>query len=216
MPILSNRQLWEMGVPLNRAWLELASAEAKHRHAALPTFLQFTEQSNPAEIASLPEFIGRWSREWSKRIVLEKELRDSLVDKLFNDQFQAFGYRISPSRSHAPVRIAPELFDGAKVDFERRLIRARGCDYIEITIVDPTRVFNFRPKRTGRKGSADAIRKAIKALQNERFDLCGIERKIACELIRNKIGPNYPKGSGLSDVNLAKYILEVCPQRRIR
>ena len=213
---MSNRQLWEKGVPLDRAWLELASPEAKHRHDALPKFLQFAEQSNLEEIASLPAFVGRWSREWSKRIALERELRDSLLDELFNDQLQAFGYRISPSRSHAPVRIAPELFDDAKVDFERRLIRARGCDYIEITIVDPARIANFRPQRTGRKGSADAIRKAIKALQNERFDLCGIERKIACELIRNKIGPNYPKGSGLSDVNLAKYILEVCPQRRIK
>jgi hypothetical protein len=134
---------------------------------------------------------------------------------LFNDQLQAYAYRASPSRSRSPVRIAADLFDLHDPDWESESLSARGIEYAEIRIVDPSRIAAFHRKRTGRKGSAQAIRDAIAALQIDGFDLCGIDRKSACEAIRRKIGNEYNRGSGLSDINLAKYILDVCPKRRI-
>jgi hypothetical protein len=106
-----------------------------------------------------------------------------------------------------------ELFEHAKPDWRGNRLIARGCQYTEIRIISPSASFN---NGTGRKGSSETIRAAIAALQGDGVDLCGMARKSACEAIRRKIGKEFPnKGSGLSDINLSKYILEVCPQRGI-
>jgi len=215
MAIPSSRQLWEMGVPLGSAWLEFASVDARRQISELPTFVGAVG-STTHETAI--EFVKALSSGWSAKLARDKaesELRDALLTELFNDQLQAYAFRIAPSRSRSPVRIAADVFDVHDPDWRSESLSARGIDYTEIRIVDPTRIANPPKPHGGRKGSAVAIRKAIAALKSEGFDICG-PRKLACDAIRRKIGGTYAKGSGLSDPNLAKYILEICEKRRIR
>lgn len=218
MEILTNQQLWAIGVPLERAWLEFANADAKRRYSELTTLADFAERAKATKIQSGLDLMNLYSsglRQWSQWGELQNELREMLLGNLFNDELQAYAYRILPSRSRVPVRIAPELFDLNDPDWQHQTLRARGVEYAEIRIIDPARISGFQKHRAGRKGSAQAIRDAISVLQSEGFDLCGIDRKLACEAIRNRIGNNNSKGSGLSNQNLAKYILEKCPRRGI-
>lgn len=212
----TNRQLWELAVRLNSAWLEFASADAKRRYSELPSILG--KQANAANVQSglgLANLLASSLGQWTQRAELESELREQLLIELFNDELHAYAYRVSPSRSRSPVRIAAELFDVHDPDWQSETLLARGIEYAEIRIVDPIRIAGFQRRRTGRKGSAQAIRDAIAALQSEGFDLCGIPRKVACDAIREKIGNSYAKGSGFSNVNLSKYILEKCQRRGI-
>ena len=213
----TNRQLWDLGVPLDSAWLEYASADARRRHSELLTLAKFNEHAKAINIQSGLEALNLYSsglQQWSQRREFENELREWLLEELFNDQLQAYAYRVSPSRSRSTVRIAAELFEHDP-NWQSESLQARGIEYTEIRVVDPSRMVGFQKHRTGRKGSADAIRKAIAVLQSEGVDLCGIDRGSACEAIIRKLGKSHPKGSGLSNQNLAKYILEVCPKRRI-
>src|SRR5690606_37978933 len=108
----TNRQLWDMGVPLDRAWLEFASADAKHRYSELPSILG--EQAKAANIQSgleLVNLVASSLGQWAQRSEFENELREQLLVELFNDELQAYAYRISPSRSRTPVLIEADLFD---------------------------------------------------------------------------------------------------------
>ncbi len=214
MANLTNRQLWEMGERLNDAWLEFASEDARVRFSELPTFV---DAVGATDHKTLAEFAKGISAGLSAKLVREKaeaELRDTLLTDLFNDQLHAYAYRVAPTRSRLPVRIDAELFDLHDPDWQRESLSARGIEYAEIRIVDPSRIANRPLARSGRKGSADAIRKAIADLQSEGADICG-PRKQACQLIRDKLSVENVKGSGLSDPNLAKYILEICNRRAI-
>ncbi len=215
MAILSNRQLWEMGERLSDAWLEYASEDAKGRFSELPTFVDVVRV---ADHKDLGEFAKGISAGWNAKLARDKaeaELREALLTDLFNDQLHAYAYRVAPTRSRSPVRIAADVFHMHDPDWQRESLSARGIEYSEIRIVDPARIATRLLRRAGRKGSADAIRKAIADLQSEGVDLCG-PRKQACELIIKKLGVVNVKGSGLSDGNLAKYILEICSRRSIR
>ena len=217
MAILSNRQLWEMGVPLDSAWLEFASDDVKRRHSELPTLAKFNEQAKAANVQSGSEILNLYSsgmQQWQERLQFENELREALLVELFNDQLHAFAYRLAPSRSRSPVRIAAELFDLHDPAWQSESLSARGMEYAEIRIVDPASIAKPLLTRTGRKGSAVAIRNAIAVLQAEGVDLCG-PRKLACDAIRRKIGGSHEKGAGLTDTNLAKYIVEICGKRSI-
>lgn len=217
MAIHSNRKLWEMGARLNDAWLEFADPEAKRRHSELPTLATFAAQAKAANAQTgieLLKLYGAGARQWQDRVEFENQLREALLIELSNEQLHAYAYRVAPSQSRLPVLIAADLFDLHDPDWQRESLSARGIEYAEIRIVDPKRFLNLPKPRTGRKGSAIAIRKAIADLQNEGVDLCG-PRKLACDLIRRRINTKYVNGSGLSDSNLVKYIQEICPPRAI-
>jgi hypothetical protein len=214
MAILSNRQLWEMGERLSDAWLEFASEDAKSKFSELPTFVDAVRVTDHKDLG---EFAKGISAGWNAKLARDKaeaELREALLTDLFNDQLHAYAYRVAPTRSRSPVRIAAELFDLHDPDWQRESLLARGIEYVEIRIIDPARIGSRLLPRTGRKGSADAIRNAIAVLQAEGVDLCG-PRKLACDAIRRKIGGSHEKGAGLTDTNLAKYIVEICGKRSI-
>jgi hypothetical protein len=214
MAILSNRQLWEMGERLNDAWLEFASEGAKGRISELPTFVDAVRATDHKTLAEFAKGISAGVSAKLAREKAEAQLREALLVELFNDELHAYAYRVAPTRSRSPVRIAAELFNLHDPDWQKESLSARGMEYGEIRIVDPARIARSQLPSAGRKGSADAIRKAIADLQREGVDLCG-PRKQACQLVRNKLGYENIKGSGLSDPNLAKYILEICNKRSI-
>ena len=212
-----NREIWENGVPLNDAWLEFADSDAKHRYSELSTLEPLNEQAaNIRTGADIFTLAGSAMQRWSEHGKFGEELRELLLDELFNDQLHAYGYRTAPSRSRAPVRIAPDLFECSEVDWKQNRMVARGCTYSEIQVVDPAVIAGWRKPRHGPEGSGDAIRTAIDAIRTRRADFCDIPRKSAFDLIRQEIGGTQPNGSGLSNPNLAKYVNAVCGTRRIK
>lgn len=212
MANLTNRQLWEMGVPLNSAWLEFASPQDRQRYSKFPTFAEFSERMPAAGLKEFAAHALSGSRQLLERYELEADLREHLLELLFNDELQALAFRTAPSTSRSPVRIAPDIFETNDPDWPSESLKARGLEYAEIRIVAPDRKGEVR---TGRKGSAMAIRNAIAHLQNSGVDICAVNRKTACQHIRDELKAGNIKGSGLSDQNLSKYILKVCPKRRI-
>lgn len=214
-----NREIWEKGIPLDEAWLEFADPDAKRRYSERPTLETFSEQAAAANMQSLrdiSQLVSAGFQQWSENGRVQEELRELLLDKLFEEQLHAYGYRIAPSRSRTPMRIAAELFESPTLDWKQGEMNARGGTYSEIQIIDPTAITDWRKPRHGPKGSGDVIRKAIIALQGRGIDLSDMPRKSAFDLIRREIGGARPKGSGLSNPNLAKYVNEICGMRRIK
>lgn len=112
MANVSSRQIWENGVPLSDAWLEFADPDAKRSYSQRPTLETFNEQATNIESGGdMLKLVATGMRQWSDNDQFQKELQELLLDELFNDQLHAYGYRIAPSRSRTPVRIAAELFE---------------------------------------------------------------------------------------------------------
>jgi hypothetical protein len=218
MAIPANRKLWEIGVPLNSAWLEFADADDKRRYSGWPISAKLKEQRAASGVPSISEFFGLLSSElsdWKSREEFKGELRESLLESLFSGDLWAFGYRVAPSVGRSPVRIDADSFENDDPDWKHESLIVRGFEYTQIRIVDPAHVENGSSRRKGRIGSNDAIRGAISSLQKRGVNLCAIPRKVACNEIRSELGNPETAGSGLSDQNLAKYILEICPKRAI-
>jgi len=215
----TNREIWQSGVSITDAWLEFASSDDQARYCELAsgsTLKQRASETNLETGSDVVKLAMAGLQDWKTLGQLREELQETLLDELFNDQLAAFAYRVSPSRSREPVRIAAELFDDAELDWKNGTISARGCTYSEICVIDLHAMQNWMQSRPGPKGSGDAIRAAIISLQTREVDLCGIPRKEAIELIRAEFGHEHQRGSGLSHVNLAKYLLEFCPKRQIK
>ncbi|MBO9581445.1 MAG: hypothetical protein J7498_11190 [Sphingobium sp.] len=211
----TTRQLWNLGIPLDSAWLKFASAEMRRLHSELPTLAKFNREAK-ADLkagAGLNKLMQSAVSQMHSRVNFEHSLRELLLDQLFNSELSAFGFRTSPSVSRSPVRIEADLFDNHTPDWKRETLNARGREYAEIRIVDLTQIQDFQRPRTGRKGSAAAIRSTIEDLLAEGVPLCGMRRDEACNVIIARLGSNHPDGSGLSLTNLPKYILEYCPKR---
>lgn len=213
----SNREIWENGVPLNEAWVKFSDADAKRRHSELSALETLNEQAaNMRTGADISKFIISGMQRWSEYDQLQDEMQEFLLDELFNDQLHAYGYRLAPSRSRTPVRIAAKLFECPDVAWKRNRMETRGGTYSEIQVVDPAAIAGWLAPRHGPKGSGDAIRAAIGAIRTRRADFCEIPRKSAFDLIRQEIGEKPITGSGLSNENLAKYVNAVCGTRRIK
>ena len=215
----TNRKIWQSGVSIRDAWLEFANSGDQARYFELASASRLKQRTSETKLETGSDVLKlamAGLQDWTAQGQLREELRESLLDELFNVHFAAYGYRIAPSRSREPVRIAPELFDNAELNWKTGSLSARGCAYSEICIIDLRELQDWEQSRPGPKGSGDAIRAAIASLQNRDIDLCGLPRKEAIELIRAEFDQRHQKGSGLSDVNLAKYLLEFCPKRRIK
>lgn len=142
-------------------------------------------------------------------------LKDELLDRLFNADLLAFGYRLTPSRSSMPVQISPDFFDHASADWNNDEAEFNGKRFGHIRIIDPqSPAFSNKP-RTGRPGSTSAIDEAVKQAIRSIPNFCNLPRKTACDEIRKIIGAPEIKGNGLGNENLAKHIVANCGSRRI-
>jgi hypothetical protein len=144
------------------------------------------------------------------------EMRDDLLDELFNANLAAVGYREKPSVSAAPVAIAAEFFDGADIQWGRDSANGIGKRYNRIRIYDPCALPKAIKPKIGRIGSGDAINSAIDRLISSNPHFCDLLRKTACDQVRENLGIPEILGNGLSDQNLAKYVLRKCSKRRIK
>ena len=136
-------------------------------------------------------------------------MKSNLIHGLLNSQFVATGYRETPSLGSSPVIIDAVHFEmGCDLNWEFSKVTAHGRQWGRVKISRPA-----ISAPLANKGSGNAIRLAVRKLQKEGVNFNSISRKAGAHLIRIKLGRDYERGNGLSDVNLAKLIVEVCDRK---
>lgn len=207
------KELWRLGVPLSRAWLEFAPPELRSEFDKLPRLLEGFAQISESEMRRDPmQRFADVARAQTRRISLEREMKAESLTDLFNGQLLATAFREHPSRSQSPVMIDPEHFDHDDPDWQNETLTVNGVRYGRIRICDPARLHQdrFEPK-----GSGSSIDNAIEQLMLADSDFCKLPRKIASQKIRDFLGANEITGNGMSDQNLAKFIVRKCGKKRI-
>ena len=150
-----------------------------------------------------------------ERTKFTNELQEELLDKLFNSDLLAFGYRQKLSESRGPVQIEPNFFEYPEIDWDGNTAEFNDRKYLTIRIANPKDLMAHQKPKTGRPTSGPVINAAINRLIKSNIEFCNLARSIACEEIRKSIGQQSKRGNGLSDKNLEKYILKNCGRRRI-
>lgn len=213
MPSKRAREIWDLGIPLSRAWLEFAPSESRSEFENLPGFVQSLGEKSQVETPM--DFLSAVRESLSdahRRGQMEIDLKSQLLIELYNGQFTATGYRLAPSRSQAPVVIDPDKFEYANPDWSADSLVAQGVTYRRIRITDPAECLSAPSPRNG---SIEAIEAAIDQLISRNPSFCEMKRKVACQEIRNFLGVKQIAGNGLSDKNLSKAIVCRCGPKRI-
>lgn len=205
--------LWEFGIPLNDAWLRFAPSELGEEYDRAPGFIEALSRISDFEgwlgYLKAVNSAGNASLDKQK---LEKRLKDELLDLLFNAQLIATAYRVSPSRSGAPVAIDPEDFNYHEPNWELGTFEANDIKYGRLKICDPDAI--TIPQKPSR-GSGQAINLAVLDLIRDNPEFCELPRKSACQLVREAIGEEHSPGNGLSNTNIEKCIVANCGKKRI-
>lgn len=212
------KRVWENAVQLSDAWRHFATPHEQAELANLPTGLQELESqmggSSDWRTVIEASYAGLAARQ--KRLDLIERLKDQLLDELFNSNFLALGYRLTPSESRGPVQISPMFFEYPEIDWDANFAEFNGKTYRSIRIVNPHNLPNSDKLKTGRPSSAGVINAAIKSLILQNPHFCDQPRASACQQVRDAIGEPGIPGNGLSDKNLEKYILANCGRRQIK
>ena len=217
-----SRQLWNHGTPLADAWRRFADAADREKLDNYPGLInslssQFEELAKSGLSSKFATSISNVSAEWAEQNQLRQRLKDDLLDLAFNGELTVTGYRESPSTSAAPVEILSADFDYAEADWENSKIIANGKTYGRVRVTDGAELPSVQlpTRRTGRQGSAQAIRSAVDRLASEP-GFCELHRAEACQKVREALGVQHNTGNGLSDINLAKYIVRKCGSKSVR
>ncbi len=214
MPSNRAKELWNSGIPLSRAWLEFAPQKLRSEFENLPELLEALAAMSDTEFQdSVASIVATAFKNFHKRGQLEVDLKEHVLTELFNGQLLATGYRISPSRSQAPVLIDPEKFECNDPDWNGATFDFEGVTYSRIRITDPDCCQAVPPATA--KESLDPIDAAIDHLQAQNPEFCNLPRKSACDQIRQFLGAIEISGNGLSNQNLAKAIVRKCGSKRI-
>lgn len=210
-------EIWNQAIELNDAWREFASTRAQKEFANMPT--GFDEMKNRLgtnpDIPKLFEAGQAFLTASAKRSKAIEQLKQLLLDELFNSNLLAVGYRQKPSESRGPVQIDPIFFEYPDIDWEGNCAEFNGKRFRAIRIFNPQILRGYQKLKTGRPSSGPVISAAIGQLVKINPDFCNLPRSIACEEIRKSIGKQSKPGNGLSDKNLEKYIIANCGVRRI-
>ena len=208
--------IWDAGVSLCEAWLSLAPASFKEEFSdhlgVIGAIEKFKDVGEKPE-GALP-FSGallKIAQSYIDKKNVEGQLKELLLDELFNSQFVATAYREAPSTSAAPVVIDANDFDDANIDWHNSKIRVDGKTYGQVRVTDENKITGIvAPKHKGRAGSGMAIRAAIDKLMKSNADFGNQHRGVACQQIRDELGKPHEYGNGLGDVNLSKFIVKIC------
>ena len=211
--------LFENAVPLAEAWEFFATPERRAALHKAKGFLEtFANSAQPVDggeiVKALLNNFNDGIAAKNKRDILICEMREYLLDCLYNAELVAIAKRQRPSKSHYPIKIDSEFFDFVEPNWSKSILENHGKLYSNVRIFDPnTAIANNVAKPP--KGSIKAIDRAISDLKLEIPNFCNLPRKSASQLVREKLGNPTISGNGLSDKNLAKRILMQCGARRI-
>lgn len=215
--------LWRNAIPLKRAWLESAPADRRDEYDAV-----FAGITSREDAQSLEKDAGFWRRlgfailtlaeAYGRRRTIETELQQSLIKRISAGEFELLGFRLEPNPSRGPVIIAATDVGRFRPDWANESIYIRDEVYVDLR-VSPSDRRGPGAKR-GRPGSSDIIAQAIAELAGApESTFCSQPRKQACELVREFLRNNQfdvsQSGSGLSNGNISKLILDYCPQKKV-
>lgn len=218
MPSSQTRQIWDSGIPLANAWLELANDEKRIAHDELPGFAGAltNEPSKPSSWSSLAGTVLAATTASKKRRDNEERMKEDFLEALFNNEFIATGYIRSASSRPAPIIISADTFNGDEsVDWTSAIISNFGVTYDNVRVTEYRDAVARPAVRMGRPGSGVAINAAIDELMLGDASFCTQDRKIAFDQIRTQLNSTGIKQSGLSDPNLAKYVVRKCGPKLI-
>ncbi|MWV28078.1 hypothetical protein [Aurantiacibacter rhizosphaerae] len=209
------REAWEKGTGLGNAWLRFAPENLASEYERAPGFFESLDlNSKPDSGWEILKSLSDGLSKSQYRTELEKEIKEHLLDELFNDQLIATGYRELPSPGQSPVVINPARFETDDPDWREGTLEAHGFRYGRIRITDPAVMINgLNSKPKG--GSNSAIDNAIAQLLKTNPEFADLPRKTSCDLVRNYLGAAYKPGNGLSDQNISKAIVRLCKRKRI-
>jgi len=213
-----NREIWETGYWLSAAWIEFARTEQRDNfETALDgTTIFAMEMENASTTAEVFSGIQKSISAAAARMTKIRELRKQLLSALFANRLIALGYREWPSTSAAPVKIDPDFFENPDIIWDENWAEAYGKRYGRIRVIDPQCIPEFSKPQKGRPGSGESIISTIDRLIRANPNFCYLPRKTACDQIRELIGKPNIKGNGLSDINLSKHIVKMCPKRQLK
>ena len=211
------KELWGNAIALTEAWHEFAPPLLRDELANLPTGLQELEvQMNHASgISKIINAGLAGLNAKQKRSAKIGQLRENLLDELFNSKLIALGYRQAPSESRGPVQIAAIFFECATIEWDTNFAEFNGKTYRLIRIISPRDISDKQKLKTGRPSSANVINSAIANIMKTNSQFCHQNRAISCQQIRKIIDQPIISGNGLSDNNLRKYITAICGCRQI-
>ena len=208
------RKFWDTGVWLSEAWIAFADEASRIKLEGSPDFLtglnQFAANQETTSVGGLFKAFSAGAEASRQRRELADAMKENLLDALFNSQLVATGFREFPSPSSNVVRIDADHFDDGSLDWDKSKLSADGRKWGRIKISSPSICIEQTPK-----GSRAAIRQAIRELSFGGLNFNSITRKVGAQAIRDKLSLKEERGNGLSDVNLAKLIVEECGKRGI-
>lgn len=208
------KEFWKKGVPIGRAWETFASKALSSKLEQSQTFTEaIGTNSILTDLLGLGKAITASLNTAQYKRNIEKEIKDYLLDQLFNDQLVATGNREAPSAGRVPVIIYPSKFEYDDPDWDHHTLTVHGYRYGQIRISNHNPISNDIDARP--KGAIDAIDRAIVELTNYESEFCDLPRKIACNKVRNCLGYENKTGNGLSDENISKRIVQKCGSKRI-
>lgn len=215
MPSNQTQKIWENGISLNVAWLELASMEDRRNYDESPPILSAFGSATdlPTLIDSTLALSGVMRRE----LDLTERLKGDLLDSLFNDQYVATGFRSPPNGRARAVIVEPNLFDGdPDISWEDDKISNFGALFVMVRISRRISIGVQEVARQGRPGANRAINSAIGELIKSVPCFCDQNKKMSCQQIRQYLDVPETNQNGLSLANLSRYIRLNCPKKPIQ
>ena len=216
-----SRQLWDAGVILSEAWTAFAVPDEVGAFENAPDIWQSLIQQAPLMAEGKKGFFALLQDAVSASRAkddLRERLRDDLLDALYNNDLDAYGYRTAPSVGRSPVRILADVFYDCWTDWDANSVAGLGARYEQVRIVDPKRLTGHPALNPPERGSRIAIESAIRAVAaNPEF--LAKDRLPQCDAVRSYLaGTGFDidgNRNGLSDQNIAKLIVKVIGRRRI-
>lgn len=179
----SHIDIWREATPLADAAQELAHPEQWARlDAPMPT-LEFP--ANGDVIVALGSF-STWTSLLAERDAYVREIQRDMHDEICGGDLIAIGFLTSSQHRDSPEIISPDFFHDAKIAWANSSVETLGRRYEGVRIipahfVEPTL---GEARRPGRPSKSDEIGRVIQTLHLDQPDLGTIDRKTACQLVR--------------------------------
>jgi hypothetical protein len=205
---------------LAQAWLELAPPALRRAYEASPAGLNAVTSAF-AGMGDRPNWFGvvgaitSGVKAESKRMDLERRMREALAERIANHEFELLGRRLQPTKSRGFVIIKDVDLRRYPPDWNAGTLAIKRKSYFDLRV--SRKAARATGIKRGRRGSSDIIRDAISELDGDpNCDICGVPRKIATKLILQRLRPGNAKGKtpiGYSDGNIQKLISHYCRSR---
>lgn len=208
------REFWDLGTPLNDAWLNWALPENRERYTENPAQKIIDDPSDQSPGRSLLHLVTSVASALDRprrQIDLKRIMRLDLVQWLREEEFYALGFPVRPNPSRTPRYIPCEFWINAEVNWEKEIAEDTDIGFKRIRVVDPLEFpeFELKPK-IGRKSHKTLIYQAIDRIQKLVSDFERKRTKEQIRLIREFIESENPQldvyGKGFGDDAIRKHV----------